>query len=365
VTTWETDLLPPGQSYPLGNAVLSAPSNKALHLSMRLEATVDPVTKSVRTKAHTQIDDAILGLGLGGEPLVKLPIHSLAFDSIDGNAPTTDISVGVVSFHGPLSFVSVLADLLKDVALGQNRQPATLARVSPTSTPGTAPAVQEGPPTGPSLEVLGDRVRASLGLAVPDIAFGMFSISDLNFLSRFDLFFDGSPPTLELNFASFENPFAVTVSALGGGGFLYMLLSTKGLEHLTGGLDFGAQVRVDLGVAKGSVSITGGVVLEIIGSGVSITGYLRVRGEVEVLSLISVCVQLTVLVEYNPGNGKIEGEAELLFKVKVWLFSKTVKTTFKKQFVDSNADPTFAELMAPAGATGPRPWDAYCAAFAA
>jgi hypothetical protein len=79
----------------------------------------------------------------------------------------------------------------------------------------------------------------------------------------------------------------------------------------------------------------------------------------------------------------------LAFKVKVFMFSKTVKTKFRKEFVGgsdpgsqlaasgvrtaaggtralpaSPTPPTFADLMAPT-ATGRQPWDVYCAAFAA
>ena len=395
VTTWDTDLVPKGQSVVVGNAVLAATKQAPVTLSLRVEVTADLITGVVRTKATTTIRDAVLGLGLGGDPVVTLPIPRLSFESVDGAAPTTDIRVGLVSFHGPLSFVGPLTDLLKNLSLGQGGGPQALAAAGTVGAGGavgaarSAGAAAEAPANGPSLEVLDGSVRAGFSIDAPDLAFGMFSITDLAFRSRFELFFNGDRPTLELTFATFATPFHVTVAMLGGTGYLRVLLDTSGLKELEGSLGFGAHLAVNLGVAKGSVSITGGVLFEILGSEVSLSGFLLVRGEVSVLSLISVCLQVTVIVTYVISSGKVEGEAELAFKVKVFMFSKTVKTKFRKEFVGgsdpdsqlaasgvrtaaegtralpaSPTPPTFADLMAPT-TTGRQPWDVYCAAFAA
>lgn len=46
-------------------------------------------------------------------------------------------------------------------------------------------------------------------------------------------------------------------------------------------------------------------------------------------------------------------------------FSETVVVELERTFAGQAADPTFAELMAPADTPGPLPWDTYCLAFAA
>jgi hypothetical protein len=352
VTTWSTDLLAPGQSFVFDSAVLSAAA-QPVHLSLRVETSADRATGEIRSHAHTEITGAVLGLGLGGDPVVTVALPTVSMDLIAGSPPTVDVQVGAVGFHGPLSFVGALAELLRDAGLGQGAR-GDGSRAAPAS--------------GTAVEVVDGGVRGSLALAVPDLAIGMFSLSDLAFRSTVDLFFDGRPPVLAMNFATFDNPFRLTVSALGGGGHFAVRISTRGLELLAGSLDFGAQVKIDLGVAKASVSITGGVLLEIAGPLVHLAGFLRIRGELDVLGLISVCVELTLTVEYvetQPDRGKLRGSAELAIKVKVLFFSKTVKVKFSKEFTGSNGDPSFAELMAPAGLPGPRPWDVYCTAFAA
>ncbi len=108
----------------------------------------------------------------------------------------------------------------------------------------------------------------------------------------------------------------------------------------------------------------GGIEFFIDGSKAMLTGYLRVRGEVQVLGLISICIESTLALTYNSGNGKLEGSCEWVLRVKVVFIRKTVRVRFEKRFAGANGDPTFAELMAPAGATEPLPWDLYCGAYA-
>ena len=86
VTIWDTDLVPKGQSVVVGNAVLAATKQAPVTLSLRVEVTADLITGVVRTKATTTIRDAVLGLGLGGDPVVTLPIPRLSFESVDGAA---------------------------------------------------------------------------------------------------------------------------------------------------------------------------------------------------------------------------------------------------------------------------------------
>jgi hypothetical protein len=80
--------------------------------------------------------------------------------------------------------------------------------------------------------------------------------------------------------------------------------------------------------------------------------------------LISIGVELTLSLSYNTFDDKVEGAAEFVVRVKVLFLRKTVRVRFEKRFAGANGDPTFAELMAPEGFEGPRPWDEYCSAFA-
>ena len=94
-----------------------------------------------------------------------------------------------------------------------------------------------------------------------------------------------------------------------------------------------------------------------------LTGYFRLRGEVDVLGLISACIELYLELAFEPSSGKAVGRASLTIEVEVLFLSTSVKISCEKKFTGSNADPTFADVMG--NPTLPvRPWDEYCDAFA-
>ena len=110
----------------------------------------------------------------------------------------------------------------------------------------------------------------------------------------------------------------------------------------------------------------GGVLFDIDASKdiARIGGYFRIRGEVEVLSIISVSITLTLTLDYDLDSNELFGYAEIAVEIKVLFFSESVVVAMERRFAGPSADPTFAQLMAPTGRPGPRPWDTYCAAFA-
>lgn len=303
-----------------------------------------------------KITDVVASFGLGGDDLIRLPINSIEFVSVDTEKPDVKVHIGDIEFLGVLSYVSRLASLIGGNGFGGAR---ALDGANGANGANVANALV---PNGPALDVTPSGIVASYGLAIPSVAVGMFSLENIAFGAVLNLPFQGSP-RFDFNFASFDNPFRLTVSALGGGGYLSLGMSlNKGLERVEGSLEFGAQIRIDLKVIKGKVSAMGGIYFKIEGSDTKLTGYLTIHGEVSVLSIITVGVATTLSLTYD--NGKVRGQAELCFYVSTFFFSATVRRTFSRTFAGSNGDPTFAELMAPQGFPGTRPWDTYCKAFA-
>jgi hypothetical protein len=137
-----------------------------------------------------------------------------------------------------------------------------------------------------------------------------------------------------------------------------------GLVVLELALEAGAVLAVDLGVASGSVSAMLGVYLRLEGDGGSLTGYFRLRGEVDVLGLISASIELYLELSYDFATGKMVGSASLTVKVEVLFFSTSVTISAERQFAGSNGDPTFVDVMGlEADGTSPD-WSEYCLAFA-
>jgi hypothetical protein len=331
---WTVPLFKKEPTINLGPARLSALPGASSQAVVEAVVSVQ-LDGSMTTRTSCTVSNLQLGLGIGAVDLVTVPFASIRFTSIDGHKPECDVVMGRIGFHDVLAFVGVLASLIDSLGF---------------SDP-------------PAIELTADGVRSSFSAPVPNIAVGVFSLENISFGARFDLFFSGRSPEIALNFASFDNPFRLTVSMLGGGGYIGVSLSaTQGLTRLEGALEFGAALSVNLVVAKGSVSAMGGVYFLVEDNAARITGYMRVKGQLDVLGLISVAMEMLMAMSYD--NGVVRGKAEISVKVKLLFFSKTVRITFERSFAGSNADPTFAELMAPEGAAGPTPWDEYCMAHA-
>ena len=270
--------------------------------------------------------------------LVTVPFTQIVLTSKDGEKPEVDVDLGPVRFGGFLAFLGVLADLIDQA--GFNDPPAL--------------AVDE---TG---------ITSSFEFPIPSVAVGVFALENISFGSKLRLPFTGETMSLTLGFAKREDPFVVTVAALGGGGYLEIVLTTGGLESISASLEFGARLAIDLIVAKASVEAMGGVYAKFVkDKGITVEAYFRIHGELDVLSLISVSVTFTLALTYIEHGNFLFGKAELAINVTVLFFSETVVIEFERKFAGQNADPTFAELMAPPNTPGPPPWDTYCLAYAA
>ncbi|HYN28689.1 MAG TPA: hypothetical protein VES95_02285 [Dermatophilaceae bacterium] len=272
--------------------------------------------------------------------LVTVPFPKIVLTSKDGDKPELDVDLGPVRFGGFLAFLGVLADLVD----------------------------QSGFLDPPALTVDDTGITSSFEFPIPSVAVGVFALENISFGTKLKLPFTAAPPrmSLSLAFARREDPFVVTVAALGGGGYLEIELDTGGLRSIAATIEFGARLAIDLVVAKAAVEAMGGVYGKYIRDvGIDLLAYFRIHGELEVLSLVSVSVTFTLSLQYIEQGNVLHGKGEIAVNVTVLFFSETVVVPIERTFAGQNADPTFAELMAPEGTTDPPPWDTYCLAFAA
>ena len=156
--TWHADLLQPGEEFPVLPAVLKAVGRKVQFAIDHETSLVEP-TKEVRSRTTSEVSGAVLALSLAGEDLVELPIPKIRFETVDGAAPTVDVSVGQVDFLGPLSWVGTLARLLDGGGLGRPDArapggralaPAAAVRRSRSSTTASRPRSRWPSPTSRS-----------------------------------------------------------------------------------------------------------------------------------------------------------------------------------------------------------------------
>ena len=268
----------------------------------------------------------------------------LAFNKIQflaGTAKKADVSVDIagIKFVGVLSFVEALKSLIP----------------------------LDGFSDPPAIDVNASGIHASFSLALPNLAIGIFSLQNLSLGAGFTIPFIGDPLSVYFNFCARESPFLLTVSMLGGGGFFGITIDPTGVQILEASFEFGASLSVDFGVASGGVHIMAGIYIKIEKGNGSLTGYLRIGGEVDVLGIISCSIELKMELTYEFSTGKVIGRATLTIEIDIFFFSFSVELTCERKFKGSAGDPFFADLMAPYQLNGAtvKPWDDYCMAFAA
>lgn len=284
--------------------------------------------------ASAELRDFTLHLFPSAE-LISLKFSRFAFIAAGGKKPEVDIVFDDIGFHGVLSFVEAFRQLIP----------------------------LDGFSDPPSVKVAPEGLTAGFDVALPNLAVGVFAITNLSLGADVQVPFLGKAMTVGFNFCTREKPFTLAVAFLGGGGWAGIRASAQGLEVLEIGLEAGACVAVNLGVASGSVSAMIGVYIRIESQAGSITGYFRMRGEVDVLGLISASIELYMALVYQPPTGKMVGQASITVNVSVIGISKSVTISAQRTFAGSNGDPSFMQVMAVDQTGRSAPWDAYCTAF--
>lgn len=290
--------------------------------------------------------------GFGIRIVDALQVNFTSMSFLTGSSQKTDVRVDLnkskpIEFVGALSFVNKLQSLIPSGGFSDD---------------------------GPYIELTAAGVKAGFNLSVPNVEVGIFMLSNITLGAYVNLPFNGDELTMGFNFCKRENPFILTISCFGGGGYFMMVTTLKGLKSVEAAFEFGAAVSLNLGVASGGVKVVGGFYFkfEIVESGmeqITLTGYIRINGCLSVLGIITLSMEFylsltAVFVEKAIGPGetakkveKMEGVATLKVKIEVLFFSSTVSVTVRRQFAGADADPTFAQMITE------EDWQEYCLAF--
>ncbi|MCU1519554.1 MAG: hypothetical protein JWQ75_4275 [Pseudarthrobacter sp.] len=306
----------------------------ALHVDVevRASASAPPAVDIV-----AEIVDFDLNLiGDGATALMRLMFRRIGFHAGSAGKPEVDVVFGGIGFLGPLSFVDRLRELIPFDGFSD-------------------PPYVDVAPTG---------VTAGFDLTLPNVSVGVFSLENISLGADARVPFLGDALTVGFNFCSKDAPFRLTVMCIGGGGWLVLRASPKGLVLLELGLEACACLSVDLGVASGSVSIAVGVYLRLEADKGLLAAYFRIRGEVDVLGLISASITLELSLVYHFGTGKLMGRASLVVEVEVLFFSASVEISVERRLAGSKGDPTMYQVMPPAADGMNADWAEYCGAFA-
>jgi len=272
---------------------------------------------------------------------IELNFEKIEFRADSSMKMNVDVLLSDIKFIGVLSFVETLRDLIP----------------------------LDGFSDPPYLDVTAQGIDAGFDIALPNIAVGIFSLTNLSLGAGFSVPFIGQPLAVRFNFCTREQPFNLTVSLFGGGGFFGITVDPSGVQILEAALEFGASISIDFGVASGGVHVMAGVYFRMEKDEASLTGYFRLGGHVSVLGLVSASLELYLELRYEFATGKCVGKAKLTIEISILCFSASVTITCERKFAGSNGDPSFAQLMGPEPGevltdTLVYPWRDYCEAFA-
>jgi hypothetical protein len=348
---WSTPLKP----FVFGGQPLFDPKgNKSFFLKaeMRLKATGG---KPAGVDLVCGIDPFDINL-LGSTTFITVHVQQLQFELKAGSK--ADVSAALahpgIEFKGPLSFVQTLTSIIP----------------------------LDGFTDPPGIDVDASGITASFSLPIPSLAIGVFALTNISIGASLHVPFIGATPlNVGFNFCTRDEPFHLTIMFIGGGGFFGVTFDPNGIEVLEAAFEAGASLSVDFGVASGSISAMIGVYFKMESSAATLTGYFRLRGEVDVLGIITASIELYLELTYESASGKVTGHAELTIDVKIVFFHIGVKISCTKRFAGGNGDPSFLQMMQPWGAAdvnlhatlptefanlpGYDPWNDYLLSFAA
>ncbi|MEQ1676593.1 MAG: hypothetical protein ABL876_07830, partial [Chitinophagaceae bacterium] len=274
----------------------------------------------------------------GGDFLIKVKFDLIKFDLTSGKKPDVSVLMNKAEgfrFGGPLSFINALNSLIP----------------------------MDGFSDPPYLDVSLTGVKCGYTQTLPNLQLGAFTLSNISLGAEVNLPFTGGPLTMSFRFCERQQPFTLTYSCLGGGGFFGLEVDLQGIRQIEAAFELGAAASVNFGVASGSVSIMAGIYFKMVfetgHNSTQLTGYVRINGAVSVLGLITASIELYMALTYLIDKNKAYGEASLKIKVEVLFFSKTVTIQTQRTFAGSGNDPNIRTAIT-AGE-----WKTYCGAFAA
>ncbi|MEU6235875.1 hypothetical protein [Kitasatospora sp. NPDC047058] len=322
---WEPKITDGADTGPLR----SRPPGMSLSLHARIERPMDggPARSSVST--------TLSNFTFSFQDVLNVNFNALSFRSENGGQPvvSADLADEALVFRPPLSFLNALRALIPS----------------------------DGFSDPPALEVGPSGVKVGYSLALPPVTVGVFALENVKLGASLHLPFTDGRASLRFNFAERHDEFLLTVQGLGGGGYFVIALGLDGIEMIEAALEFGASVSLDFGVASGGVSIMAGVYFHYEKVATELTGYLRMGGDVEVLGLVSVSIDMFMGLSYvrdGDGSERIYGVATVVLKIDLTLFSKSVEFTVRRSFAKGDGDPGFGDVMSEAD------WAAYAGALA-
>jgi hypothetical protein len=292
----------------LGAGLLTLKQANPLFLSVEVNGQAHDANSG--TTIFASLDDFYLNFPPGYDnACVQLKFDRIFFSKKPNEKAEIDVNLHDIVFAQQLSFIQ---DIRKAIPLDGFSDP-------------------------PHIDVDESGIHASFSVGLPNLPFGIVCIENLTISAGLDVPFVGDGITFRFSFGDRDHPFTATVAMLGGGGYfmLELLGSASGVafKRLEASIEVCAQISIDIGVASGNVSISAGFIFAYDkNTGCSLTGFVDIRGGVNVIGMINVSIEARMELTYNFSDNSVLGSCSLTVDVEVLFFSASVSLHFEKRF---------------------------------
>jgi len=185
-------------------------------------------------------------------------------------------------------------------------------------------------------------VRSVLDLPLPDVQAGAFGVANLRLGFSLGLRIPDFTIDTTLSVGSRKAPFTLVVFILGGAGWLelgvsYTPSTGRFVTTVSIAIFAAASLAIALGPIKGGIYAYFGITVEYAGSndGSSnlVVGLLLLfRGEVSLLSIVSVSLVLSLEAQYSSGGGLV-GRGQVSYSIKIcWFVTINVSAQIEYHF---------------------------------
>ena len=301
---------------------------------------------------------------------ILINFDHFSFKALKNAGPDVDAKIaetdGVV-FGGPLAFVDNLRHALNGNGDDKSKSGGGDGKKKSDAGSGGGGSRIPGFEVTPIFKPTPSNITVGVKLGIASIPVGIFVMKNLIVSTAVKLPFDAKPLSIEFGFAERANPFQLTVSCFGGGGFLLIGLDTRStaVNELEAALEFGAftEFKAAGGLASCAVYVKAGIYIYYNApeKQTTLKGYVEMGGEVQVIGILSVSILMHLSLGYYKVGAvsEVRGQATLVIAVEILFFSASVNLTVERRFGGADADPTFKDFY-PNSAL----WTTYADAFA-
>lgn len=259
-----------------------------------------PLPPGTDAGPFTEVAGTLTDVALELLNVVRIEFANIGFHTKTAQKPEFSTDISGVTFIGDLAFVNDLARLL-------------------SSAKG-----------GPTVNVTPSGVSAELTLAVPQTGLGVFSLNNVAVSIGVNLYFSARPLEITFALSSRQRPFLVSYSLFGGGGYFRLTAKSDGTFDVEAAFEMGAAASINLVVAEATAQVMIGIVFAKSGDKVSLGGYLRIFGSLEILGIATISVDFQLSLTYAAPNAI--ARASLTISVRVLGFSKSVTIAIQRSF---------------------------------